>query len=74
MEAKKPHVKIELEDAPAKQVRRYGYTAGLNISVLSNFEYLCIYDATIPINEKDSRERGLIKSYYYSEIRPDISL
>lgn len=67
LEAKKPHVKIELEDAPAKQVRRYGYTAGLNISVLSNFEYLCIYDATIPVNEKDSRERGLIKSYHYSE-------
>ncbi len=67
LEAKKPHVKIELEDAPAKQVRRYGYTAGLYISVLSNFEYLYIYDTTIPVEEKDNREKGLIKSYHYTE-------
>lgn len=67
LEAKKPHVKIEVEDAPAKQVRRYGYTAGLNISVLSNFEYLFIYDTTIPVNESDNREKGLIKSYHYTE-------
>lgn len=67
LEAKKPHVKIELEDTPAKQVRRYGYTAGLHISVLSNFEYLYIYDTTIPVDENDNREKGLIKSYHYSE-------
>lgn len=67
LEAKKPHVKIELEDAPAKQVRRYGYTAGLHISVLSNFEYLYIYDTTIPVEENDSREKGLVKSYHYTE-------
>ena len=67
LEAKKPHVKIELEDAPAKQVRRYGYTAGLHISVLSNFEYLYIYDTTIPVKEDDSREKCLIKSFHYTE-------
>ncbi len=67
LEAKKPHVKIELEDTPAKQVRRYGYTAGLHISVLSNFEYLYIYDTTIPVDENDNREKGLVKSYHYSE-------
>lgn len=67
LEAKKPHVKIESEDSPAKQVRRYGYTAGLTISVLSNFEYLYIYDTTIPVNEDDNREKGLIKSYHYTE-------
>lgn len=67
LEAKKPHVKIESEDAPARQVRRYGYTAGLKISVLSNFEYLNIYDTTIPVNENDTREKGLIKSYHYTE-------
>lgn len=70
LEAKKPHVKIEVEDSPAKQVRRYGYTAGLNISVLSNFEYLYIYDTTLPVKESDNREKGLIKSYHYTEF-PD---
>lgn len=67
LEAKKPHVKIEVEDSPARQVRRYGYTAGLNISVLSNFEYLCIYDTTIPVSGNDSRKKGLVKSYHYTE-------
>lgn len=67
LEAKKPHVKIEVEDNPAKQVRRYGYTAGLQVSILSNFEYLNIYDTTIPVEENDSRDKGLIKSYHYTE-------
>ena len=38
LEAKKPCVHINDIDAPARQVRRYGYTANLKISVLSNFE------------------------------------
>ena len=46
LEAKKPCVHIEREDDPAKQVRRYGFTAGLKISVLSNFEQLYIYDTS----------------------------
>ena len=67
LEAKKPHVKIDVEDSPARQVRRYGYTAGLNISVLSNFEYLYIYDTTIPVSGDDSRKKGLVKSYHNTE-------
>ena len=33
LEAKKPCVRIERENDPAKQVRRYGFTAGLKKSV-----------------------------------------
>ena len=44
VEAKKPFVKVETDPQPAKQVRRYGFTAKLKISVLTNFEYLAIYD------------------------------
>jgi len=40
IEAKKPYVKIESEPEPAKQIRRYGFTAKLKISVLSNFGLL----------------------------------
>lgn len=50
LEAKKPCVHIEREDDPAKQVRRYGFTAGLKISVLSNFEHLYIYDTSYPVD------------------------
>lgn len=68
LEAKKPAVDISREDEPAKQVRRYGYTAGLKISVLSNFEYLYIYDTTYPVNNHDQRTKALIKSYNYTEL------
>ena len=42
LEAKKPSISIESNNDTAKQVRRYGFTAKLKISVLSNFEYLII--------------------------------
>jgi predicted type IV restriction endonuclease len=44
LEAKKPCVGIEANNDAAKQIRRYGFTAKLKISVLSNFEFLIIYD------------------------------
>ena len=67
VEAKKPCVHIENDDEPAKQVRRYGYSAGLKISVLSNFEYLFIYDTSYAVENGDSRTKALIKSYHYTE-------
>lgn len=67
LEAKKPCVHIEKDPAPAIQLRRYGYTANLKVSVLSNFEYLVIYDVTVKVDEKDSCQRALVKKYHYSE-------
>lgn len=67
LEAKKPSVHIQEDSAPAKQVRRYGYTAGLNISVLSNFEYLCIYETSAPVEETDAVEKALVRQYHYTE-------
>ena len=67
VEAKKPCVDISREEAPARQVRRYGYTAGLKISVLSNFEDLYIYDTTYPVKESDSNVKAIIKHYHYTE-------
>ena len=67
LEAKKPSVKIDKSDSSAKQVRRYGFTAKLKISVLSDFEYLAIYDCSQEVQENDSVEYGRIKLYHYSE-------
>lgn len=67
LEAKKPYVDIKQEPEPAKQIRRYGFTAGLKIGVLCNFEYLCIYETTIPVDEDDNQNKCLIKCYHYSE-------
>ena len=53
VEAKKPSVNIYDDTKPAFQVRRYGYSAGLPISILTDFEEFAIYDTTIKPNEND---------------------
>ena len=67
VEAKKPSAPIESNPEFAKQVRRYGFTAKLKISILSNFEYLLIYDCSVPVDEKDNHHKALIKQYHYTE-------
>lgn len=67
LEAKKPCVAIEASNDTAKQVRRYGFTAKLKISVLSNFEYLVIYDTSVKVDEADNFNKALIKKYHYTE-------
>lgn len=67
LEAKKPCVDISTDDNPAKQVRRYGYTANLKISVLSNFEDLYIYDTSYKIEDGDTLTKARIKAYHYTD-------
>ncbi len=67
LEAKKPSVKIEALSEPACQLRRYGFTAKLKVSVLSNFEYLIIYDCSQKVSESDTTATRLVKKYHYSQ-------
>jgi hypothetical protein len=67
LEAKKPSVSIDVNIDDAKQVRRYGFTAKLKISLLSNFEYLLIYDCSAKVDKDDSHNKALIKKYHYTE-------
>ncbi|MCD4746181.1 MAG: Eco57I restriction-modification methylase domain-containing protein [Bacteroidales bacterium] len=67
LEAKKPSVTIESNNDTAKQVRRYGFTAKLKVSALSNFEYLIIYDTSIKVDEDDTFQKALVKKYHYTE-------
>lgn len=46
VEAKKPSVQIKSDIQPAYQVRRYGWSAKLSISVITDFEEFAIYDCT----------------------------
>lgn len=54
VEAKKPSVSIGTGLAPAYQTRRYGYSAKLPISILTDFEEFAVYDTRIKPNDKDS--------------------
>jgi len=67
LEAKKPCVNIKTDSAPARQCRRYGYTANLKISVLSNFEWLYIYDTSVKVKESDDNTIAMIRRYHYTE-------
>jgi hypothetical protein len=54
VEAKKPAVNLKDDRDPAYQVRRYGYTAKVPLSVLTDFEEFVIYDTRVKPNAKDS--------------------
>lgn len=44
VEAKKPSIRIDRSRDAAFQTRRYGYSANLPISILTNFHQLAVYD------------------------------
>lgn len=53
VEAKKPGVSVKDEIQPAYQIRRYGWSAKLPISIITDFEELSIYDCTVKPNPAD---------------------
>jgi len=61
VEAKKPSVVIKDDILPAYQVRRYGWNAGLSISIVTDFEEFAIYDCTKKPDHKDKASVARIK-------------
>lgn len=53
VEAKKPSVDVKGDIAPAYQVRRYGWSAKLPISIITDFEEFAVYDCTKKPNPTD---------------------
>jgi type I restriction-modification system DNA methylase subunit len=54
VEAKKPSIDIKHDIGPAYQVRRYGYTAKVPLSILTDFEEFAVYDTRIKPNKNDN--------------------
>lgn len=67
LETKKPSVNISIDNAPAFQLRRYGWSGNLKVSVLSNFTDLYIYDCSIRPSEDDDIGVAMIAHYHYDE-------
>ncbi|MBR2109464.1 MAG: Eco57I restriction-modification methylase domain-containing protein [Ruminococcus sp.] len=67
LEAKKPAVNISVDVAPAFQLRRYGWSGNLKISVLTNFTDLYIYDCSIRPREGDDIGVAMIAHYHFDE-------
>lgn len=71
LEAKKPSVFIKDEIQPAYQVRRYGWSAKLPISIITDFEEFAIYDCTKKPNPTDKAATARIKYFTYQDYLND---
>lgn len=73
VEAKKPSIQIDRDRASAFQARRYGYSASLPITVLTNFHQLAIYDCRpMPADTDEAHvARLLLVRYNDFEVRFD---
>ncbi|MDZ4716732.1 MAG: N-6 DNA methylase, partial [Cytophagales bacterium] len=61
VEAKKPSVAVKDDILPAYQIRRYGWSAKLPISIITDFEEFAIYDCTKKPNPADKASVARIK-------------
>lgn len=67
VEAKKPSVSISVDPKPAFQLRRYGWSANLPISILTDFEEFAVYDCTHKPDESHSPTKARLHYYKYTE-------
>jgi hypothetical protein len=66
-EAKRCGVNIGADPAPAFQLRRYGWSAKLALSVLTDFEELGVYDCTARPRPSDKASHARIQYFRYDE-------
>lgn len=67
VEAKKPSIAIKDDIIPAYQVRRYGWSAKLPVSIITDFEEFSIYDCTKKPNPGDKASVARIKYLTFRE-------
>ena len=67
VEAKKPSVFIKDDIQPAYQVRRYGWSAKLSVSVITDFEEFAIYDCTKKPKPTDKTTVARVKYITYND-------
>ena len=66
-EAKKCGINVGKDPAPAYQLRRYGWSAKVTLSVLTDFEEFAVYDCTKRPRESDKASRARILYFRYEE-------
>ncbi|WP_454867288.1 Eco57I restriction-modification methylase domain-containing protein [Pseudomonas farris] len=58
LEAKKPSVNVKEAAEPAFQLRRYGWSAKLPLSIVTNFEEFAVYDCRQKPNKSDKASKS----------------
>ena len=67
LEAKAPHVDIKNDRNPAYQVRRYGWSAKLDICILTDFEQFSVYETNTKPQPTQPASTGRVKYYEYTD-------
>jgi type I restriction-modification system DNA methylase subunit len=67
VEAKKCGVNINADPAPAYQLRRYGFSAKIALSILTDFEELGVYDCASRPRPGDKSSHARIQYFGFSE-------
>ncbi|AXV37894.1 MAG: restriction endonuclease subunit M [Methanobacterium sp. BRmetb2] len=67
VEAKKPSININKDREPAFQVRRYGWSADLPVSILTDFEEFSIYESRSKPKKSDSPSKYRIKYFKFTD-------
>jgi len=67
VEAKSPTEVIDEDAAPSRQLRRYGWSARLPISILTNFREFAVFDCTVKPSISDAARTCLIKYLTYDQ-------
>ncbi len=67
VEAKKCGVNINTDIAPAYQLRRYGFSANLALSLLTDFEEFSVYDCASRPRPSDKASHGRIQYVGFAE-------
>ena len=67
LEAKKPSINLKEDADAAYQIRRYGWSANLPISIISNFEEFAIYECSTKPKPGDKSSTSRIEFITYNQ-------
>ncbi|MBU1181913.1 MAG: Eco57I restriction-modification methylase domain-containing protein [Proteobacteria bacterium] len=67
LEAKKPSVNIREDINPAYQLRRYGWSAKLPLSILTDFDEFAVYDCRVKPEKADKASHSRILYFKYTD-------
>lgn len=67
LEAKRPSVNLKEDISASYQLRRYGWSAKLPLSILTNFEGFAVYDCRIKPAQTDKVAKSRIQYFQYTD-------
>ena len=71
LETKKPSLNLKDDPSPAYQLRRYGWSGNMSISILSDFEEFIIYDCRLQPHRYEPASKARLNYYRYPDYVDD---